>query len=140
MNFEKEEDFNELSYYTLSHKDSSFIHQHIVDAYGAQIADQTTKEIRIIFSLVGLYLYLEKNYTGKEVQKFHMLMSKKKMEWPNIVFPKYRGAISVSDVLATEKGLKRDEMIRNWCLSVWKEYEENRNSIIELIQKYKHIV
>lgn len=136
MNFKKEEDFNELSYYTLSHKDASFIHQHIVDAYGAQIADETTKEIRTIFSLVGLYLYLEMNYTGREVQEFHLLMSRKKIVWPKINFPKYRGEISVSDVLRTKQGLERDEMIRNWCVSVWKEYEENRNLIIELVKGY----
>ncbi|TXE11735.1 hypothetical protein FUA26_06605 [Seonamhaeicola algicola] len=122
----------------MTHKDSSFIHQHIVDAYGAQIANQTTKKIRTIFSLVGLYLYLEMDYTGRKVQEFHTLMSKNKMEWPKIDFPKYRGEIGVSDVLATKQGFERDNMIRNWCFSVWKEYEENRNSIIELVKKYNN--
>ena len=34
-----QEQYNELSYYTLLHGDPSFIHQHIVDAYIAQTAD-----------------------------------------------------------------------------------------------------
>ncbi|MGB4837418.1 MAG: hypothetical protein WBP08_00365 [Saprospiraceae bacterium] len=55
------EEFYELSYYTLGHKDMGyFIHQHIVDAYQAQTADKDTKPIAITFALVGLYLYLEK--------------------------------------------------------------------------------
>ncbi|SFO54594.1 hypothetical protein SAMN04488519_10833 [Algoriphagus ornithinivorans] len=139
MDFNKEEDFNELSFYTLSHKDPSFIHQHIVDAYGAQIADETTKEIRTIFSLVGLYLYLEKGYTGREVQGFHILMSKNKIKWPKIDFPKNRGEINVSDVLTVKSGFERDKMIRNWCLSIWGEYRESRNLIVEIVEKYEKI-
>lgn len=34
---------NELSYYTLSHGDPSFIHQYIVDAFAAQHADENPK-------------------------------------------------------------------------------------------------
>ena len=33
------EQFHELSFYTLAHRDPTFIHQHIVDAYTAQHAD-----------------------------------------------------------------------------------------------------
>ena len=65
-------------------------------------------------------------------------MSKKKMEWPTISFPKHRGEINVSGVLAAEPGLERDEMIRSWCLSVWRKYEENRNLIIDLVKKYEN--
>jgi hypothetical protein len=56
------EQYNELSYYTLGHPDKKyFIHQHLVDAYTAQKADENTKPIAITFDLVGLYLYVEKN-------------------------------------------------------------------------------
>jgi hypothetical protein len=51
------EQYNELLYYTLCHQDIGyFIHQHVVDAYTAQTADNNTKPIAIIFALVGLYL------------------------------------------------------------------------------------
>jgi Family of unknown function (DUF5946) len=68
-----EERYYELSYYTLGHKDPGFIHQHIVDAFAAQTANQNTKPIKVAFALIGLYLYLEKDYTGKEVQLAHSL-------------------------------------------------------------------
>jgi hypothetical protein len=61
-----QDEFYELSYYTLAHPDNVyFIHQYIVEAFQTQSADKDTKPIRLIFSLLGLYLYLEKGYTGR---------------------------------------------------------------------------
>jgi hypothetical protein len=59
----EQELYDELACYTLTLFDKEFIHQHIVDAYGAQRADRNTKPIRITFALAGLYLYLEKIIT-----------------------------------------------------------------------------
>ena len=60
--------FGQLSFYTLSHPDSDyFIHQMAVDAYTAQTATEDTKQIGLVFTLVGLYLFAEKNFTGKEI-------------------------------------------------------------------------
>ncbi len=81
-----QEQYNELSFYTLAHQHPSFIHQHIVDAQIAQTAAANTKPISIIFSLAGLYLFIEKNYTGKQVQQLHMQMAKNKKPWPTITF------------------------------------------------------
>ncbi len=130
-----EEQYNELSFYTLSHQDSSFIHQHIVDAQGAQTANENTKLISLIFSLVGLYLYIEKDFTGRQVQQFHMKMSKNKKHWSRIVLPKNRGDIHVSDVLAVSNGPERDKMIRKWCEAVWNVYKDNRAAIISLVEQ-----
>lgn len=132
-----EEAFNELVFYTLSLQDASFIHQHVVDAYGVQTADSETKPIRVVFSLIGLYLYLEKNYTGKQVQHFHMLMSKNKIQWPKILLPEKRGDITVSNVLAAAPGLERDKMIKRWCEEVWESYKKNRPSIMALVKQYE---
>lgn len=132
----REEQYNELSFYTLSHQDISFIHQHIVDAYGAQTADENTKAIRIIFSLVGLYLYVEKNFTGRQVQQFHMEMAKSKKQWPKIDLPAKRGEINVSDVLAVSPGAERDKMIRKWCETVWDAYKDSRDVIANLVEQF----
>jgi hypothetical protein len=70
--------YQNLSYYTLSHKSSDFIHQHIVDAYTAQVADLNTKPIAIVYALAGLYFHLVKNYTGRQVQLAQIEMSKNK--------------------------------------------------------------
>ncbi|MEE9361155.1 MAG: DUF5946 family protein [Cellulophaga sp.] len=127
--------FEELSFYTLSHSDSDFfIHQLIVDAYTAQTANENTKKISLVFSLVGLYLLIEKNYTGKEIQRAHTLLSNYKEFLPEVKLPNDRGNITISEVLESE--LNHDEMIKKWCSSVWKEYEFSKEEIKQYCEMY----
>jgi hypothetical protein len=125
--------YDELSYYTLAHPSPAFIHQHIVDAFAAQTADKETKPIKITFALVGLYLYLEKQYTGKMVQQAHMVLAKYRKDWPHFSLPKDRGRIRVAAVLASRVGKQRDDMIRKWCVSVWEAYEESHEKVAALV-------
>ncbi|MDE2026029.1 MAG: hypothetical protein KGJ07_06040 [Patescibacteria group bacterium] len=129
--------YNELAYYTLSHNDPQFIHQHIVDAFTAQTADEHTKPIAIAFALVGLYLFLEKNFTGKQVQQTHIVMAKKKREWPKFDLPQKRGDITVMDVLNVSPGPERDDVIRKWCKSVWEAYTLDHQKVSQLFAGYK---
>ncbi len=126
-------EIDELSFYSLSHPDAVyFIHQHVVDAYKAQTADENTKPIGLIFSLIGLYLYLEKNYTGRQVQLAHMKLANNKKVWPKIELPKDRGQITITDVLKAEPGEARDLMIKEWCRSVWAAYKTSHETIAAL--------
>ncbi len=137
MKLSIQEQYNELSFYTLAHQDKSFIHQHIVDAQTAQTTDANTKPISIIFSLVGLYLFIEKNYSGRQVQQIHTQMAKNKKTLPTITLPSKRGDINVSDVLEKPPGEERDKMIRKWCVSVWEAYQNNRETIMNIMQETK---
>ena len=132
MEKSEQEKYYELTYYTLSHPDKAFIHQHVVDAFAAQTANETNKPMALTFALVGLYLQLEKNYTGRQVQLAHMQMAKNKKPWPRFILPKQRGDITVSDVLALAPGSERDAMINKWCASVWEAYRESRQTVIDL--------
>ena len=132
---ELQEKFYELSYYTLAHPDPAFIHQHIVDAYAAQTADENSKPIAVAFGLIGLCLYLEKNYTGKQVQSAHMALARRKREWPKFELPEERGNITVADVLSEPAGPKRDAKIREWCASVWQAYSESHQKVLDLLSK-----
>jgi len=132
----EQEQYYELSYYTLAHPDPRFIHQHIVDAFAAQTANQDTKRIAITFALIGLYLFLEKNYTGKQVQLAHMRLATHKREWPKFDLPESRGEIRVADVLSEPAGEKRDAMIHSWCASVWQAYRENHQQVAALVSNY----
>lgn len=129
-------DFNQtyldLSLYTLSHKSKDFIHQHIVDAYTAQTADKQTKPIALVYALAGLYLHLVQNYTGRQVQLAHIEMSKKTKVFNEITLPENRGQITVAEVLRTPVGFQRDEMIHNWCMSVWDAYSNEHNKVVEM--------
>ena len=58
--------FHELLFYTLAHPSPAFIHQHAVDAFAVQTADDSTKPIAVVFGLLGLYLHLEFGLNSKE--------------------------------------------------------------------------
>ena len=135
---ELQEKFNELTYYTLAHPDPAFIHQHIVDAFIAQTADKDSKPIGVAFALIGLYLYLEKNYTGKQVQLAHMALARRKQDWPKFDLPESRGEITVADVLNEPAGPARDAKIRAWCASVWQAYSESHQKVLDLVSRHLH--
>ncbi|MGA7245190.1 MAG: DUF5946 family protein [Terracidiphilus sp.] len=131
--------YNELAFYTLAHPDPAFIHQLVVDAYCAQNADETTKPIEIVFSLIGLYLHIEKGFTGKQVQRAHMQLAKWPNTWAKPTLPASRGAIRIEDVLAVGPGPARDAMIERWCASVWMCWQANRTQIMEVARKYLEV-
>ncbi len=128
--------FHELAYYTLALKDEYFIHQCIVDAYTAQTANEYTKSISLTFALVGLYLLIEKNYTGKEVQNFHTLMSKNKKNWTTFILPENRGEVTIDAVLKASEGKERDKMIMIWCTSIWNAFSESHTEIKQVAESY----
>jgi hypothetical protein len=128
--------FNELTFYTLSLRDPGFIHQHVVDAYAAQHADEQTKPIKVVFALVGLYLFLEKHFTGRQVQQMHMRLAKRRKQWPRLPLPSGpRGDITVSAVMAAPPGEARDEMVCTWCASVWQTWQASRSQIVNLLKQ-----
>ncbi len=139
FNIAESKEFNELSFYSMSHPDRNyFIHQHVVDAYQAQVSNKETKPIAVIFALLGLHLYLEEGYTGREVQLMHMKIAKNKPAvWPKVVFPESRGEITIQDILKLESSEDKDAMIRNWCESVWNAYSESQQAIRDFTKPYR---
>lgn len=135
MTTEAQEAYYELSYYTLAHPDPTFIHQHVVDAYTAQSANEGTKPIAVAFSLIGLCLYVEDHRSGRDVQRVHMELARTRRPWPTFKLPQQRGTITVSDVVATPPGNERDDMIRRWCISVWGAWQEGHAPVRELLQE-----
>lgn len=112
--------FHELCFYTLDHPDKAyFMHQHAVDAWQVQTATASTKPITVVFGLVGLYLFLEKGFTGRQVQLAHMQLAQHKTALPTVTVPPDCGSLTVHDVLETPDGPERDAMIRKWCASIW---------------------
>jgi hypothetical protein len=129
--------YDELRYYTLAHRDPSFIHQHVVDAFTAQHADAHTKPIALTFSLVGLCLSVERQFSGRRVQRVHMLMARHKRSWPAFVLPVKRGSVTVLDVVAAPEGLERDQAIHAWCASVWGAFHLSHQTVIDLLRQYE---
>jgi hypothetical protein len=129
------EKYSELGAYTLAQADPSFIHQHIVDAFAAQTAEPDAKPIKLAFALAGLYLFLEKGFTGKQVQQAHSQMARKSKHWPAFQLPEQRGRITVFDVLAKKPGRPREAMIKKWCISVWEAYRQSHQAVAALVEK-----
>ena len=127
------EAYEELCGYTLSHGDPRFIHQHVVDAYGAQHADENSKPIGLTFALVGLYLHVERQFTGRQVQRALMALARKKRTWPRFALPADRGAITAVEVMAAAEGDARDRAISEWCAAVWQAFGESRPEVVALL-------
>ena len=126
---------HELSYYTLAH-DSTFIHQHAVDAYGAQHVRQSRSTIGAAFSLAGLYLAVERGLTGRQVQKMHMLMASRSKAWPRFEPPRDVGRLTVADVLAAPAGQLRDEALMRWCGTVWAAWSSEHDRVRAMIDAF----
>ncbi len=131
-----QEAYNQLAFYTLSHTSPTFIHQYVVDAFAAQTAAEADKPIRLAFALIGLYLAVEKGYTGRQVQLAHMDLANRRKDWPHFSLPEDRGNITAETVLQAQEGSQRDEKIIEWCASVWQAYAPVRTEIINLIGPY----
>ncbi|MDE3053756.1 MAG: hypothetical protein KGN74_06250 [Gemmatimonadota bacterium] len=127
--------YDELLGYTLTHGGKEFIHQYAVDAWMAQYADERTKPIGITFALVGLYLHLERGFTGRQAQLAHVTLGRRKEPWPAIALPESRGALTVRDVMAAPAGPARDRELDAWCASVWAAYAHNRDRVAELLTR-----
>ena len=113
-----------------------FILQNVVDAHHAQTATEQTKPIVMIMALVGLYLHVERAFSGLQVQHVHMQLGRKKHQWPKLVLPRDRGSITAEDVMEAPEGDARDAAIAEWCRSVWESYAENRPTIVDLLQRH----
>jgi hypothetical protein len=132
-----DEDFyHELSAYTLSHGDPAFVHQYIVDAHGAQTANAGDKPVRLAFSLIGLYLHVERGFTGREVQRVHKALGDRTHSWPLFPLPAHRGAMTAADVLKEPAGEARDRAVDAWCRSVWTAYEASKPAVVALLRQH----
>jgi len=127
---------NELTYYTLAHGDRAFIHQHVVDAYGAQHVRSSASTIGAAFTLAGLYLAVERAFTGRQVQNMHMLMASRSKHWLRFDPPSDGGPLTVADVLAAEPGPTRDEAIMRWCASVWTAWSADQDRVREMVDRF----
>jgi hypothetical protein len=128
------EAYDEVYAYTMGR--AGFILQHVVDAYAAQTASAGSKPMGVIFALVGLYLHVERQLSGSEVQKIHMRMGRQKRQWPAITLPRDRGSMTAADVLAVREGHERDRAIDEWCRSVWTAFRDSRQIIVDVLREY----
>jgi len=127
--------YDEVYAYTMGRP--GFILQHVVDAFAVQTASGDSRPIGVVFGLVGLYLHVEKQFSGRQVQRVHMELGRRKRDWPSVSLPEDRGSMTVADVVAVAAGPERDMAIDDWCRSVWTAFGGNRQTIIALSREYQ---
>jgi hypothetical protein len=129
--------YDELYVYSGTRGRETFILQLVVDAHCAQVASEETTPIAVVFALIGLFLHVEKNFTGLQVQHVHMRLGRKKHPWPRIALPADRGSMTAEDVLKVPAGPERDRAISEWCRSVWSACGASRQKIIDLLREHR---
>jgi hypothetical protein len=128
--------YDEVYAYTMTRP--NFILQHVVDANIAQRAPaMNPPQISVIFALAGLYLHVEKGFTGFQVQDAHRVMARTKRIWPDVIWPEDRGATTPALVLALPEGRVRDQGIDQWCRDVWSAFNANHRMIASLVAEFK---
>jgi hypothetical protein len=120
-----------LTQWTLAQGDSKFIHQHAVDAYAAQHSGENMRPITTWFALIGLFLALERGYSGRRVQQAHEKIGKRKREWPRLTPPGRPGDLTVMNVISA-RDAGRDEMLMRWAASVWKSWAQAHQQVREI--------
>lgn len=127
--------YDEVYAYTMGRP--GFILQHVVDAFAVQTATGSSKSIGVVFGLVGLYLHVERQFSGRQVQEAHIALSRRKREWPRVDLPEDRGSMTVAEVLAASAGPERDRAIDDWCRSVWSAFSSSRETIAALLREHQ---
>lgn len=130
------ESYNEIAFDTLSRTDPFFLHQVVVDSYSAQHATTDSKPIGPAFALMGLCLFLEHGYTGKQVQDAHVLLAQQSKQWPQFDPPEDRGHMTVEDVAKVPKGLDRDAALKEWARVVWESWEKDHERVRALLHAF----
>ena len=124
--------YQELSAYGLQRARADFLHQEAVDAYAAQHPGTPAKPISTWFALVGLHLALDRGYTGREVQRAHMRLGRRKRTWPVLPRPTDLTCMTAADVMRHPPGDARDESVLRWAGEVWQCWASAHQTIATL--------
>lgn len=128
--------YGELSADTLTHDDGTFLHQHAVDAYAAQHVGAMMRPIGAAFALIGLYLAVERGWTGHVVRQAHQRLAACSRDWPRFTPPRRSGGVTVADVLQMPAGTERERRLRTWSAAVWDAWCEEHERVATLVARF----
>jgi hypothetical protein len=128
------EKFNDIAVYNFFKNDKNYIHQVAVDAYVAQHSGTPTTNKATVLALIGLYLYVVREYKGNKIQIEQMRIAKLQNDWPRFEVHTNINEITVLDVLnESAVGDKREEMIKKWAKYVWDCWSHEETGIANII-------
>src|SRR5262245_23168837 len=129
--------YHELCAYTLTLGDTPFVHQHVVDAHAAQSASADSRPITVAFALFGLYLHVERGWSGRQVQLAHVRLARRRKQWPSFGPPPTRAAMTALDVMKAGPGPARAAAIEAWCAAVWESWRGSRDRMVQLLRELR---
>jgi hypothetical protein len=113
-------------------------HQTCVDAYGAQHIGEQTPPIATAFTLNGLYLVLERGFSGFQAREAHGHLANTVDSWPRFTPPPEVGEVTVFDVALASSPEEHIELVRRWGRSVWAAWHHVHDQVAEMTDRQLH--
>jgi hypothetical protein len=111
-------------------------HQLGVDTYGTQHAADHDRSIRVAYSIVGLYLSIERGWSGDDVRRAHQRMGKPQPSWPEFRRPDELGGVTVLDVamagVRAGSVVGHAEAAQRWARYVWDAWSAQHAEVASL--------
>jgi hypothetical protein len=130
---------NELLGFEFQHPVMLRFHQLTVDTYGAQHAGGGAPEIRVAYSLAGLWLALEHGFSAEDVRAVHRRMGHPTPSWPMFEPPSPpQRWLTVLDV--AEAGVRQRSdggharAASQWAESVWNAWLEGSPGVDDAVE------
>lgn len=111
----------------------TFVHQLAIDAYAAQHVAARSPGIGPAFALITLCLVADHDCTGRQAQDAHLLLARKKRDWPRFVPPDRVGLMTVRNIMRAPAGDERDRLIGKWVDDVWQAWSHEHARVKELV-------
>lgn len=89
-------------------------HQTCVDAYRGQHVGPEAPQIAVAFALNGLYLVLERGFTGYEARKAHGYLASTVESWPRFTPPRSAGETTVLDIALASTPVEHARLVQGW--------------------------
>ncbi len=115
---------DELLGFEFQHPVMLRFHQLTVDAYGAQHAGGEAPQIRVAYSLAGLWLALEHDFSAEDVRAVHRRMGHPTADWPVFEPPvlpqRWLTALDVAEAgIRQRSDGGHARAVGQWAESVW---------------------
>jgi Family of unknown function (DUF5946) len=107
------------------------LHQLTVDAYGAQHAGEGSPAIGLPFSLIGLHLALDEEWTGLQVRAAHQAIAQRRPAWPSFARPDHPEWLVIADVATATNPEDHARLVKNWAASVWQAWSPEHARVRE---------
>ena len=106
-------------------------HQTCVDAYAAQHTGPRMKPITLCFALNGLFLVIERRWSGIAAREAHAHLAKTvpHQSWPRLRKPDDVGSVTVLDVVLAADPEDQAVAIEKWGTSVWEAWSPVHDDI-----------